>query len=78
MYSEILMPHISKCEFSQPCGIMGVDVTQKRKVVLIWNLAQIKDILYRIMKPPFWILLPNLDYSAKLPDWSIICCHGDH
>ena len=39
-HTETLMPHISKCEFSQPDG-MGVDVTQKRNVVLIWNLAQI-------------------------------------
>ena len=31
---KLLTPHILKCEFSQPGGT-GVDVTQKRKVVLI-------------------------------------------
>ena len=30
----MLTPRISKCEFSQPGGT-GVDVTQKRKVVVI-------------------------------------------
>ena len=39
IYSETLTPRISKCEFSQPGGT-GVAITQQRKVVVIWKLAQ--------------------------------------
>ena len=51
----------------------------KRKVILIWKSTHIgrKNILYRIMKPLLIIFVTNLNYTSKLPDWSIFCCHGN-
>ena len=33
---------------------------------------------YKTMKPNFEYVLSNLNYDAKLPDWSVHGCHGNH
>ena len=32
---------------------------------------------YKIMKPDFWYLFSNLNYVAKLPNWSVGGCHAN-
>ena len=61
-YTETSTPHISKYEFSQPGGT-GVDVTQKQKVVLIRNLAQIWRKTYSI---ELWRPFLNFDSKFEL------------
>ena len=62
------MRHISKCEFSQPGGT-GDNITQKRKLVLIESWSPSFFFFFFVL---VLILVQNLNYTAKLPDWSII------